>query len=212
MTVTVTTTRGRVYVTQLNGHQVEVGHADEKVWYEQMLGSYQHDFAFEMASDRNDLDRLLMLELQAFRFNRFLSSGRDYEDMLLPDGVLDSYRSAMKGLGAEISRLKMDLGMGKAARDKIKESAGGYITELQKRAREHGIRRNKQVTTFICQMQALKSLIGTYDRSNALERDKIGLTSEADIVEWIRTEMIPEFEAVDLEFRQTSQKFWVGRL
>jgi len=211
MTVSIGTEE-RVYVTQLNGHRVEVGHADEKLWYDEMLTNYQHDFAFEMSSDRNDLDRLLMLELQAFRFNRFLSSGRDYEDMQIPDGQLDAFRSAMKGLGAEISRLKADLGMGKAARDKIKETAGGYITELQRRAREHGIRRNKQVTEIICQMQALRSLIGTYDRSNALEREKIGLTSEADIVEWIRVEMIPAFDAVDAEYRQTSQKFWVGRL
>ena len=210
--MSITVTGQRVYVTQLNGHQVEVGHADEKVWYEEQVAAYQRDFAFTMASDKNDLDRLLMLELQAFRYNRYLASGRDYYDHQIPDGQLHEYGQRMKGLGSEISRLKAELGMGKAQRDKDKESVGGYITELQRRAKEHGVRRNKQVTTIICLMQELRSLVGTFDRSNALEREKLGITSEADLLEWIRSHMIPEFDAVDAEYRQTSQRFWVGRL
>lgn len=212
MTVTVRSGH-RIYVTQLNGHKLEVLHADEKAFFQVQLKSYRDEFSFTVVSDLTDLDRLLVLELQAFRYNRWLTSGRDYDDFDIPDGRMDDLRSTMKTIAKDISSIKADLGMSKAARDKEQhESVGGYIVELRRRAKEHGIRRNKQVDRFIGLMMELRSLIGTYDRSNQLEREKIGLTSEADIIEWVRSYMIPEFDAIDAEYRKTSQHLWVGRL
>lgn len=214
MTSTTTVKSGRrIFVIQLNGHQLEVLHKDEKAFFEQQLRSYRDQFSFTVVSDLTDLDRLLVLELQAFRYNRWLTSGRDYDDFDLPDARMDDLRGAMKQLARDISAIKSDLGMSKAMRDREQhESVGGYIVELRRRALEHGIRRNKQVDRFIGLMMELRSLVGTFDRSNELEREKIGLTSEADLVEWVRSYMIPEFDAIDAEYRQTSQRLWVGRL
>lgn len=199
-------------VKQLNGQSLEVMGDAEAIFYKAQQKKYLDENKFTATSDLADLDRLLFFELLVFRWTQWLSSGRDYDGFIAPSQE-ESLRRNLKETAPLISAIKNDLGLTKAMRDKEQaESIGSYIVELKRRAKEHGIRREKELTTAICLVKELFSLVGTYDRSNQLERSKIGLESDADILDWIRTHMMPEFNAVDEYFRTNSQKFWVGRL
>lgn len=199
-------------VRQLNGQTLEVMGSVESTFYTAQQKRYLEENKFTLQSDLADLDRLLFFELLVFRWTQWLSSGRDYDGFLAPS-VEEQLRRNLKETAPLISAIKNDLGLTKSQRDKESaESVGAYLLELKRRAKEHGIRRNKEVTTAICLIKELFSLVGTYDRSNALERSKIGLESADDILDWIRTHMKPTFDEVDEHFRTTSQKFWVGRL
>lgn len=200
-------------VKQLNGQELEVMGADEKRYYTSQQRKYVQENKFTLASDLSDLDRLLFLELLMFRWTKWMSSGRDHDRNLLTDKEEEQIRKNLKETAPLISVIKNDLGLTKSQRDKESaESPGAYLAELKKRAKEHGIRREKQLTTGIALCKELFSLLGTYDRSNQLERSKIGLEDPDAILDWIRGHMRPEFDKVDAHFRQNSQKFWVGTL
>lgn len=199
-------------VKQLNGIELEVMGDDEAKYYRQQQAKYRAENVFSAASDLTDLDRLLFFELLVFRWTRWLSSGRDYDGFLAPS-VEDQLRKNLKETSPLISQIKTDLGLTKSARDKASaDSVGAYLVELKKRAREHGINREKQLGKALVLINELFSLVGTYDRANPLERGKIGLDSPDDILEWIRTYMAPEFHQVDQFYREHKQKYWVGRL
>ena len=199
-------------VKQINGHTLEVQGDSERNFYEAQKQKYQAENKFTAIADLTDLDRLLFLELLMFRWSNFLSSGRDYDGFLQP-GQEDQLRKNIKETAPLISQIKNDLGLTLNQRTKEQaESVGAYITELKKRAKEHGIRREEQLTKALCLIEELSSLVGTFDRSNNLERGKLGLESEADIVDWIRTSMLPEYREIDDYFRTHKQRFWVGRV
>lgn len=199
-------------VTQLNGQSLEVQGDVEKRYYVEQQKKYMDENVFTAASDLADLDRLLFLELLDFRWRMWLSSGKDYDGYLAPS-VEDQLRKNLKENAPLISQIKNDLGLTKSARDKESaDSVGAYLVELKKRAKEHGIRREKQLAKSISLTKELFSLLGTYDRSNALERSKIGLDLPEDILDWIRTSMKPQFDEVDEYFRTHQQRFWVGKV
>lgn len=199
-------------VKQLNGQVLEVMGDVEAVFYRAQQKRYLEENKFTAHSDLADLDRLLFFELLVFRWTQWLSSGRDYDGYLAPS-VEEQLRRNLKETAPLISTIKNDLGLTKSQRDKeAAESVGAYLVELKRRAKEHGVRREKELTAALCLVKELFSLIGTYDRSNPLERSKIGLESPEDILDWIRTHMKPEFDQVDEYFRTRSQKFWVGKL
>jgi hypothetical protein len=209
---TVTTGPVLKRVQQLNGQRLEVQGDAEAQYYREQQKKYLSENRFTAASDLADLDRLLFLELLDFRWRLWLASGKDYDGFLTPNQE-DQLRKNLKENSPLISQIKNDLGLTKSARDKESaESVGAYIVELKKRAKEHGIRREKQLTRAICLVQELSSLLGTYDRSNQLERSKIGLDTPEDILDWIRTSMLPQFAEVDAYFRAHHQKFWVGKV
>ena len=54
----------------------------------------------------------------------------------------------------------------------------------------------------------LSSLITLHDNCNEDERQQQKCEAK-DILEWIRTVAIPEFEAVDQEFIDNEQKLWI---
>ncbi len=199
-------------VKQLNGQALEVQGDVESKYYTEQQKKYMAENVFSAASDLADLDRLLFLELLDFRWRMWLSSGRDYDGFIAPSQE-DQLRKNLKENAPLISQIKNDLGLTKSARDKeSSESVGAYLMELKRRAKEHGIRREKQLTSALCLTKELFSLLSTYDRSNALERSKIGLDTPDDILDWIRSSMQPQFDEVDLYFRTHSQKAWVGRI
>lgn len=199
-------------VKQVNGHDLDVQGTTEQKFYEAQKAKYLAENAFGSVTDLTDLDRLLFLELLMFRWSNFLSSGRDYDGYLVP-GQEDQLRKNIKETAPLISQIKNDLGLTLSQRIKDQsDSVGAYITELKKRAKEHGIRREDQLTKALCLIEELSSLVGTFDRSNKLERSKLGLESTDDIVDWIRTSMLPEYREIDAYFRQHSQRFWVGRV
>lgn len=201
-----------VRVTTVAGHQIEVMGQDEAKYYRAAKGKYMTENKFTAVTDLADLDRLLFMELMVFRWTGWLSSGKDYDGLLAPSQE-DQIRKNLKEMAPLISAVKNDLGLTKSQRDKEAfESVGQYLTDLKARAKEHGVRREKQLTSAICLIKELFSLVGTFDRSNALERQKIGLETEADILDWIRHHMKPEFDAIDDYFRQNQQKFWVRKI
>ncbi len=199
-------------VRQTNGQTLQVMGDTEAKFYRGQQKRYLDENKFTAASDLADLDRLLFFELLVFRWTQWLSSGRDYDGWLAPSAE-EQLRKNLKETAPLISAIKNDLGLTKSQRDKEQaDSVGAYLVELKRRAKEHGVRREKQLTAAICLTKELFSLVGTFDRSNQLERSKIGLESADDILDWIRNHMKPEFDSIDEHFRKNSQRFWVGRL
>lgn len=193
-----------------SGQQIEVMGKAEQSFYQGQRDKYQAENKFTNNSDLLDLDRLLFLELMIYRATSLIGRGKNYYDELLTPGEEADARKSLKENSALISTIKNDLGLTKSQRDKAQyESVGTYITELKRRAREFGIHREKQLTKALVLMNQLSAVIGSFDRSDEVERDKIGYRDEAEIVDWIRDQMLPEFRQVDAYFRANAQKTWV---
>lgn len=201
---------GPVPVTTPSGQQTFVLGAPEEQFYVTQSRKYLDDYAYTNVSDLLDLDRLLFLELQAFRLSQWLGTGRDYDGVLVDAAA---QRRALKEASDLISKVKNDLGMTKSQRDKEREaSVSAYLTTLKQRAKEFGVHRETQLIKAITLCQQLFSIIGAFDRADAVERDKLGFRDEAEIVEWIRSAMRPEFDAVDTHFRAHKQRYWLKDL
>ena len=112
-----------------------------------------------------------------------------------------------------VSQVQSDLGLTKSQRDRDQfESVGAYILKLKQAAREHGVRREKQLGRAIELTMELFSLCGAYSRASAHEREKLGFESADDVIEWVLTYMKPEFDSVDEHFRTHQQRFWLRDL
>lgn len=213
---TITTTqnpRGLYVVQTLSGHPLELQTAQEKGFYEEARDRYTTENAFTAASDKRSLDRLLFFETQMFRWTWQLSLGMDYDYQYLDAAEETRLRRSVKETAPLISQLQNDLGLTKSARDKAKaESVGEYLTLLQQAAKEHGIRREKQLGKALELTKELFNVAGTYKRSNAKERAKLGFESPEDVIDWVLEVMKPEFDAVDDHFRTHQQKFWLRKL
>lgn len=199
-------------VTTVSGHQIEVMGAEEARYYRAQKTKYMNENKFSAVTDLADLDRLLFMELMVFRWTNWLASGKDYDGFLSANQE-DQLRKNLKEMSPLISQVKNDLGLTKSQRDKEAfESVGQYLIDLKARAKEHGVRREKQLTAALCLTKELFSLVGTYDRSNPLERSKIGLESADDILDWIRGHMRPQFDEIDLYFQQNQQRYWIRKV
>lgn len=203
----------QVQVRTLGGMTITVmGQAEADYYCEQKL-KYMSENTFTAVSDLTDLDRMLFAELEVYRATCWLAAGRDYEQNLLAPSEIASCRKVIKENGTMISSIKNDLGLTKSQRDRDQyESVGKYIQELKARAREHGVNREKQLTKGIILIKELLSMVGTYDRSDEIERQKLGLENADEILDWIRGVMAPEFNAIDEYFRTHQQKFWVRKI
>lgn len=194
---------------QIGGAEVTLLSEGEQEFHERLTQQYQHEYKLTDPSDIADLDRLIMYETQLHRAAQWLAAGCDYDGRVLNIGETNAMQRMQKELTAMVSTIKNDLGMNKARRDLLDgENAGVYLVKLRQRAKEFGIHRENQLQRALELMNELKSLVGTFDRSNTLERSKIGLESEHDILEWIRLKMIPEYDEVDEHFRKNVQRFW----
>jgi len=197
------------HVTTPSGQVIEVLTDSERTFYEGQAGRYQTENKFSNTSDLLDLDRLVFLELLVFRASSWLGRGTYYDGAVLTDRAEGDCRKAMKENSELISRVKTDLGLTKAARDKADyESVGAYVTLLKQRAKEFGVHREKQLVKGITLCQQLFAILGAFDRSDEVERRKIGYESADDILEWVRTVMQPEFQAVDDHFAKNTQRYW----
>lgn len=213
---TITTTQarhGQHIVKTLTGHQLDLQTAEEKTFYEEARDKYLKENVFSAASDLRGLDRLLFFETQMFRWQWQLSIGLDYDYNLLEAADETKIRRNVKETAPLIAQIQNDLGLTKSQREKDKhESVGAYLTQLQQAAKEHGIRREKQLGKAIELTKELFNLAGTYRRSNESERKKLGYESAEDIVTWVLEYMKPEFDAVDDHFRKNQQKFWLRKI
>lgn len=211
--VTITSQRSRFKVTTVTGSEIELLHSREKRFYEEARDRYLVDFKFTLASDDRALDRLLLLETQMYRCQWQLSAGMDYDGVDLEASEETALRRAMKELGLQIAEAQKDLGLTKAQRDKAQEdSVGAYIQRIKLGAKEHGIKREREVARAIELSKELFALCGAYLRSNDHERAKLGFEKPEDVIDWVMEYMRPEFDAIDAKYRAGQQKFWVRDL
>lgn len=192
-------------VTLVSGTAVEVMSVEEKTFFEMTRDRYLGEHTFTAITDMQDLDRLLALELMVHRWTRWMASGRDYYGNLVDEVDL---RRGMKDYSAQITSVKQSMGLAKSERDKdAHDSVGSYIIALKQAGKQFGVHRSNQAAKAIALMMEAMSLCGTYARSNALERGKLGITAE-DIIDWVNTVAGPEMLELDRAFRQNQQKYW----
>lgn len=179
----------------------EVGYFQERV------KKYLSDNHFTNVSDLATLDQVLMGELLTWRWNNWISQQKDYwGDPVDESGMAKT----IKDTSSELRQLKNQLGMDKVTRDRQRgeDSVAAYIKNLRIRAREFGINREKMCGKSIELFQQLKAEITLYDNCTEDERKEIGKTTP-ELLDWIRNELIPEFDEVDQYFRTHQQKMWV---
>jgi len=209
----VTTRAPRHKVKNLTGQEIQLLNAIEKAYYVEARDKYLAEFTFTIASDLRSLDRLLLLEVQMYRAQWFLSAGCDYQYVDLDPAEEVALRRTVKEAAAQIQEIQKDLGLVKSARDKESaDSVGAYITQLKIAAKAHGVKREKELGKALELTHELFALCGAYQRSNEHERRKLGFESADDIIEWVMTYMREEFLAVDEHFRKNEQRFWVRNL
>lgn len=197
-------------VKTLAGQDLELQTEVEAKFYNEAKNRYLSDNTFTVASDLRSLDRLIFLETLSYRWTYSLASGFTNDGAELKPAQSDQLRKNLKETTPMIAGLQNDLGLTKAQRQQEQaESVGSYIQQLKIAAKQHGIRREKQLGKAIELTKELFSLCGTYRRSNNAERAKLGFESADDIVDWVLDYMKPEFDVVDEHFRANQQRFWI---
>lgn len=188
------------------GGHAEVMTQEEADWFVATRDLYCAQNQFESAADLQDLDRLLTMELLMHRHTKWLASGKDYAG-----NTVSSSGELAKGLkdrNASISQLKDQMGLSKKARDANASSVAERWDDLLRRAKRFNYHRVEQVRTALLLMNQMSAVIGTFYRSDEEERRRTGYRSEAEIVEWIRDEILPKFHDVDEHFRNNEQSTW----
>jgi hypothetical protein len=197
-------------VTTASGGYAVVLHQREKAFYEEARDKYLSDFTFTAASDFRTVDRLLLLEVQMFRTQDFLTRGSDYQHTDFEDSEIAALQRSQKVLGDQISSLQSELGLTKAQRDKAREdSVGAYIANLQVRAKQQGVKREKELGRALELTHELFATVDAWQRSNAAEREKLELPKAEDVLKWITDYIEVEFKAVDDYYRQHEQRFFI---
>jgi hypothetical protein len=191
-----------------SGSEVRLMEQDEKARYERQRDRYLKDNAFTNVSDLEDLDRLLVLEIMVYRWGIWLTQGWDYQQSRINEREL---KDSIKEYSTEIRMLKASLGIDRANREKDKgESLGQYVNNLLRRAKEFGYQRNKEYEKSVTFLWELINQIQTYDRCDEQERRELGLSPES-IVDWVRKDVIPEWENIQDSFRQ-AQTMWIKEI
>jgi hypothetical protein len=200
-------------VKAISGQQLSLQTKTEQTFYQQARDKYLAENQFTAASDMRALDRLLLLEVQVFRWQWQLAAGVNYELEFLEPREEAALQKALKETGPMISALQNDLGLTKNQREKDKhDSVGAYLTQLKISAKAFGVMREKQLGKAIELTKELFNVAGAYKRSNDKERAKLGFESAEDVVDWVLEVMKPQFDEVDEHFRQNDQRFWLRKV
>jgi hypothetical protein len=199
-------------VTLVSGEQMSVMSLAEARWFNQSRDTYLAQTRFSETTDLRDLDRLLSMELQVFRMSQWLSAGHDYDNFDIEEPAL--LRRNIREYSEQITRVKSSMGLTKSARDEAANSGdvSTYLTNLKARAKLFGIHRQTQLTRALTLMNELSAIVGGFDRADGEERQKLGFDNEAEIVDWIRTRMLPEYRELDEHFRANSQRYWIRNM
>ena len=180
----------------------------EARWWNSTRDTYLKQTSFTEVTDLQDMDRMLLMELMIFRWTQWLTAGgKDYLDDYVDE---DQLRKNIKEASGSLNILKEAMGLTKRSRDDA-ANAGDFsrwFTDLKRRAKAFGIHRENQLQRALVLMNELSSVVGSYDRSDTEEREKLGFPDEKSIVEWIRSTMLPEFREVDEHFREHEQRMW----
>lgn len=198
-------------VALCSGETLRVQTAVEQRWFNDTKAKYLTETRFTDTTDMQDMDRLLCLELVLFRWNQHLASGYDYQNELVDDDLL---RKQVKEQSEAITRLKASLSLDKRSRDAALNEGNfaAWFADVKRRAKLFGIHRENQLNKALSLMNELSGIVGSFDRSDEEERKKLGFESEADIMQWVRETMIPDFKAIDEHFVEHEQKLWARDL
>jgi hypothetical protein len=183
--------------------------SDEVTYVQERVQKYMDEFHFQNVSDLQDVDRLVVNELLVYRWQLFVAKGKDYWD----EGVAEqALRKSINDFSVELRNIKKQLGMDKASRDKERgeDSVPNYIQSLLTRAKEFGVNREKMMDKGLTLCQQLIALYTLHKNCDEKERLENQCTAE-DLLKWIETTFIPEFEAVDEHFRKNVQRYWIAK-
>ncbi len=182
-------------------NQEEVDYLTERVH------EYDSQIKFTNVSDLQDLDRILVWELLVHRWGIYVGQGSDYDGEAIDP---NSFSRDLDKKSSELRMLKKLVGLDKVTRDKQKGegSLHLYIQQLLVRAKEFGINREQQLDKALELVNELIGMVTFFRNSTQGERKEFAHT-EQDILDWIWDVLRPEYEAIDAEFRERSQKFWV---
>lgn len=178
----------------------------EADWFNATKRRYLEGNAFESGSDQTDLDRLLSLELQAFRLSQWLAAKEDYEHRGIDVPV---YLKQLKDISIEIGKLKDAMGLSLKARQASSESVAEKWADILRRANKWQYHRVEQLRVALLLMNQMSAVIGTFYRSDEEERRKLGFNTPEEIVEWIRDDILPKYHEVDEHFRTHEQSTWI---
>jgi hypothetical protein len=184
--------------------QAEVNYVKKRV------KDYTAAFKWDNTSDLQDVDRMIMFELLVYRYGIWVSRRLDYFDDPVDENQL---RKSMNELSAELRQLKKSLGIDRISRDKERgeDSVPAYLENLRQRAKEFGINRNNMMDKGIVLSQQLIALHQLHRNCDALERVEQRCRAE-DVMDWIATVYVPQFQAVDKKFRDGQQRYWIQDL
>lgn len=200
---------GACPVSTPSGKTINLMNQDEVDFYEAQAKQYLIENTFTHASDLQDLDRLIFLELLVFRASVWLAGGIDYDGLTLSDRQRLDATKSLKEHSDLLSKVKNDLGMTKTQREKAQyESVAAYLIELRQRAKHFGIHREEQLGKGIALIKELFAIVGAYDRADEDERRKIGFKNADEVLDWVRDSMRPEFDVIDDHFIKNHQAFW----
>lgn len=195
-------------VKLVSGKTLSVMTELEAEWYNESRDSYLEQTKFTDATDLRDLDRLLILELMIFRWTQHLAAGVDYEGFEVKS---EDIRRNIKEYSDQLNKVKESMGLNKKARDDAANDGNlaAYISDLKSRAKIFGIHRERQLTVALTLFNELSGIIGSYDRSDKEEREKLGFPDEHSILEWLRHVALPKYKQLDEHFRTHEQRYWV---
>jgi len=192
-------------VNSPSGSELNLQTQEEAEWYESRRDRYLTDNMFTQVSDLQDLDRLLMLEVMLYRWGLWMGQGFDYLYSRIDENQL---KNNLKDYSTEVRLIKASLGIDKITRDKDKgESLSDYVDKLLERAKIFGYHRNQQYETAVTKFYQLRSMVLTYERCDAEERELLDLSMES-IFEWIKDEVIKPFDELQASFRK-EQAMWI---
>lgn len=197
-----------VGVSLPSGAPFEVIGDEEADYIEDLSQQYLSAFEFSNVSDVQDLDRVVAMEVQTYRWARYMARGVDYNGIRV-DGV--DLQKRIKEFSGEIRQLKKALGIDAATREKARGegSLPAYLALLREKARVFGVHREHQLDRALELWHQLMSVVMVYN--NAVDEDERRLihhTAE-DILSWVTDVAAPEFREIDEYFRSNSQKYWV---
>lgn len=167
---------------------------------------YLKDNHFQNVSDMQEIDRMIIFELQIYRWNLWISRGRDYWNESVNVKQLSDM---VKDYSTEVRQLKKALGLDKTTRDRTRgdDSVAALWDNLLRRARDFGYMRNEQYMQVITSFQRIKAMITLHKNTDEIER-KENACELSDVLEVIEEE-IAKFDAIDEKFRFEKQTLWI---
>lgn len=181
---------------------------DEAEYLKERVARYLKDNHFVNVSDFQDIDKMVVFELFLHRWTLWLSKGRDYYDEEINSKQL---ADTVSSYSTELRLLKKNLGIDKPTRDRQRgdDSIPAYLDALRQRALEFGYHRNNQVAQVMEAFQRLSAMLTYHDNSTDDERLEFSVTIE-DCFDVLRQE-VSRWNAMDKEFRETKQSYWIRK-